>query len=84
MGGKGGPYCEFRVRVQQDRSTIFESVKNPLQFLTIGADGCPGDVRGVLDKDPSRRYYVYSKVSHTDINTIVLTLQLFIHTVYFQ
>lgn len=60
--GKGGPYCEFRVRIQQDRTALFESVKNPLQFLTIGADGTPGDVRGILDKEPSRRFYVYIKV----------------------
>ncbi|XP_052774352.1 lipoxygenase homology domain-containing protein 1-like isoform X2 [Mya arenaria] len=59
--GKGGPYCEFRVRVQQDRTTLFESVKNSLQFLTIGADGTPGEVRGILDKEPSRRFHVYAK-----------------------
>ncbi|KAH3831729.1 hypothetical protein DPMN_104999, partial [Dreissena polymorpha] len=59
--GKGGPYCEFRVRVQQDRTTMFESVKNPLQFLTIGADGLPGEVRGILDKEPARRFHVYAK-----------------------
>ncbi|WAR22969.1 LOXH1-like protein [Mya arenaria] len=61
MHGKGGPYCEFRVRVQQDRTTLFESVKNSLQFLTIGADGTPGEVRGILDKEPSRRFHVYAK-----------------------
>ena len=61
--GKGGPYCEFRVRVQADRTTLLESVKNPLQFITIGPDGSPGEVRGILDKEPTRRFYVYAKVS---------------------
>ena len=61
--GKGGPYCEFRVRVQADRTTLLESVKNPLQFVTIGPDGSPGEVRGILDKEPTRRFYVYAKVS---------------------
>jgi hypothetical protein len=60
--GKGGPYCELRVRVQPDRTTLFESVKNALQFLTIGADGSTADPRGILDKEPSRRFYVYAKV----------------------
>ena len=61
--GKGGPFCEFRVRVQQDRTVLLESVKNPLQFITIGANGAPGEVRGILDKEPSRRFYVYIKVT---------------------
>ena len=61
--GKGGPYCEFRVRVQEDRTSMFESVKNALQFLTFGADGLPGEVRGILDKEPSRRFHVYAKVN---------------------
>jgi len=38
-------------------------VKNPLQFLTIGADGMPGEVRGILDKEPTRRFNVYAKVT---------------------
>ncbi|XP_069127319.1 uncharacterized protein [Argopecten irradians] len=61
MQGMGGPYCEFRVRVQHDRSVMLESVKNPLQFVTFGEDGQPDDVRGVLDKEPTRRFFVYSK-----------------------
>jgi len=60
--GKGGPFCEFRVRVQGERSVILESVKNPLQFVTVGEDGSPQDVRAILDKEPSRRFFVYCKV----------------------
>ena len=67
LQGKGGPYCEFRVRVQADRTTLLESVKNPLQFVTIGPDGSPGEVRGILDKEPTRRFYVYAKVSVSGI-----------------
>ena len=62
LQGKGGPYGEFRVRVQPDRTVLLESVKNPLQFVTVGPDGAPGEVRGILDKEPTRRYYVYAKV----------------------
>ncbi|XP_021373395.1 lipoxygenase homology domain-containing protein 1-like isoform X2 [Mizuhopecten yessoensis] len=61
MQGMGGPYCEFRVRVQHDRSVMLESMKNPLQFVTFGEDGQPDDVRGVLDKEPTRRFFVYCK-----------------------
>ena len=64
--GKGGPYGEFRVRVQPDRTVLLESVKNPLQFVTVGPDGAPGEVRGILDKEPTRRYYVYAKVRIID------------------
>jgi hypothetical protein len=42
---------------------MFESVKNPLQFLTFGEDGHPSDVRGILDKEKTRRFFVYCKVS---------------------
>ncbi|XP_060083246.1 lipoxygenase homology domain-containing protein 1-like [Ylistrum balloti] len=61
MQGMGGPYCEFRVRVQNDWSVMLESIKNPLQFVTFGEDGQPDDVRGILDKDPTRRFFVYTK-----------------------
>ena len=48
--------------MQPDRTVLLESVKNPLQFITVGPDGAPGEVRGILDKEPTRRYYVYAKV----------------------
>lgn len=57
-----GPYCEFRLRVQGDRSIMFESVKNPLQFLTFDEEGHPADIRGILDKEKTRRFFVYCKV----------------------
>lgn len=55
------------MRVQDDRTSLFEAVKNPLQFLTIAADGTPGEVRGILDKEPSRRFYVYAKVGNLNV-----------------
>ena len=64
MQGKGGPFCEFRIRVQGDRSVMFEAVKNPLQFLTFGENGHPDDVRGILDKEKTRRFFVFCKVSN--------------------
>lgn len=41
---------------------MFESVKNPLQFLTFDEEGHPADVRGILDKEKTRRFFVYCKV----------------------
>ncbi|KAK3092113.1 hypothetical protein FSP39_025311 [Pinctada imbricata] len=61
MNGKGGPFCEFRVRVQGDRSVMLESVKNPLQFLTFGEGGQPENVKGILDKEKTRRFFVFCK-----------------------
>ena len=55
------------MRVQNDRTVMLESVKNPLQFITIGPDGSPGEVRGILDKEPTRRFYVYAKVGIINI-----------------
>ena len=52
--------------MQPDRTVLLESVKNPLQFVTVGPDGAPGEVRGILDKEPTRRYYVYAKVGILD------------------
>ncbi|XP_071154983.1 lipoxygenase homology domain-containing protein 1-like isoform X1 [Mytilus edulis] len=72
MLGKGGPFCEFRIRVQGDGSVILESVKNPLQFVTVGEDGHPQDVRAILDKEPSRRFFVYCKGIFRHRGTVLL------------
>ncbi|KAL3869892.1 hypothetical protein ACJMK2_042519 [Sinanodonta woodiana] len=75
--GKGGPYGEFRVRVQHDRTVMLESVKNPLQFITINHDGKPGEVRGILDKDPTRRFFVYCKGAFRHRGVIMLCTSAF-------
>ncbi|XP_048249875.1 lipoxygenase homology domain-containing protein 1-like isoform X2 [Haliotis rufescens] len=59
--GKGGSLCEFKLHVQSDQSVILEALKNPLQFVTIGNNGRPGEVRGILDYDPSQKFSVYCK-----------------------
>ncbi|XP_046584646.1 LOW QUALITY PROTEIN: lipoxygenase homology domain-containing protein 1-like [Haliotis rubra] len=59
--GKGGSLCEFKVRVQSDQSVILEALKNPLQFVTIGSNGRPGEVRGILDYDPNQKFSVFCK-----------------------
>ena len=60
--GKGGSYCEFRVRVQHDRTVMFESAKYPLQFLNIQPNGRPGDPRSGDLADPNKTFVVYAKV----------------------
>ncbi|XP_061166198.1 lipoxygenase homology domain-containing protein 1-like [Saccostrea echinata] len=72
-----GPYCEFRLRVQGDRSIMFESVKNPLQFLTFGEDGHPEDVRGILDKEKTRRFYVYCKGMFRHRGVVIFSTSLY-------
>ncbi|XP_048764444.2 lipoxygenase homology domain-containing protein 1-like isoform X2 [Ostrea edulis] len=72
-----GPYCEFRLRVQGDRSIMFESVKNPLQFLTFGEDGHPSDVRGILDKEKTRRFFVYCKGMFRHRGVLILSTSLY-------
>lgn len=62
LQSKPGAYTEFRVRVQDDRTIMFEAVKNALQFLTFNESGKIGDTRGILDKEPIRRFHVYCKV----------------------
>ncbi len=59
--GRGGSYCEFRVRVQEDRSILLESNKYSGQHMNVGTSGKPGDPRGDIS-DPSRHFYVYCKV----------------------
>ncbi|KAK7503970.1 hypothetical protein BaRGS_00004702, partial [Batillaria attramentaria] len=59
--GRGGPYCEFRLHVQNDRTVMMEGVKSPLQFISLLDSGKLGDPRGILDKDPGKRFHVYCK-----------------------
>ena len=41
---------------------MMEGVKSPLQFISLQDTGKLGDPRGVLDRDPGKRFYVYCKV----------------------
>ncbi|XP_070194990.1 lipoxygenase homology domain-containing protein 1-like isoform X2 [Littorina saxatilis] len=59
--GRGGPYCEFRIHTQNDSTVMLEGVKSPLQFVSFQDNGKLGDPRGVLDKDPGKRFHVYCK-----------------------
>ena len=65
--GKGGSYCEFRVRVQHDRTVMFESAKYPLQFLNIQPNGRPGDPRSGDLADPNKTFVVYAKVKEWNL-----------------
>ena len=64
LQGRGGSYCELKVRVQEDRSILFESAKYANQHLTVTNSGKPGDPRG--SADPSKQFYVYCKVRSTN------------------
>ena len=70
--------------MQPDRTVLLESVKNPLQFITVGPDGAPGEVRGILDKEPTRRYYVYAKVGILDQLFCLFDLILYVPSTIFQ
>ncbi|XP_077990949.1 uncharacterized protein LOC144445282 [Glandiceps talaboti] len=69
--GKGGAYCEFRVRVQEDRSIVLESVKTPGQFVTFLASGKSHDTRG-SSIGPSRQFITYVKGMMRDEGVVVL------------
>ncbi|KAJ8306151.1 hypothetical protein KUTeg_016696 [Tegillarca granosa] len=69
---KPGAYTEFRVRVQDDKTVMFESVKNALQFLTFTESGKIGDTRGILDKEPIRRFHVYCKGIRDDMAQFII------------
>nr|XP_006814608.1 PREDICTED: lipoxygenase homology domain-containing protein 1-like [Saccoglossus kowalevskii] len=69
--GKGGAYCEFRVRTHQDRSVSLESVKTPSQFVTFLANGRSGDTRG-SSVGPSKQFVTYVKGMLRDAGVVVL------------
>ncbi|XP_055956181.1 lipoxygenase homology domain-containing protein 1 [Patella vulgata] len=70
--GKGGAYCDFRIHVQHDLTVLLESVKYPLQFLTLLDNGRPADPRGGVDTDSSRIFYVYCKGMFRNRGVIML------------
>ncbi|CAH1776005.1 unnamed protein product [Owenia fusiformis] len=60
--GRGSAYCDFRIRVQQDRSILLESVKYPLQQMTILPTGQAGDCRSnTTSPTVNRQFYAYCK-----------------------
>lgn len=62
LQGRGGPYCEFRLHIQNDLTVMLEGVKSPLQFISLLDSGKLGDPRGILDREPGKRFHVYCKV----------------------
>ena len=72
--GKGGSYCEFRVRAQEDRSVILESVKYFGQQLTVHPNGRMGDPRA-HSGDPTKQFHIYCKAS--DISCLRVEYNLF-------
>ena len=59
------------MRVQDDWTVMLEAVKHPLQFVTVLENGRPGDVRGIVDKDPAKRFCVYCKVRQCELLTVI-------------
>lgn len=50
---------------------MLEGVKSPLQFISLLESGKLGDPRGVLDREPGKRFHVYCKVGEGMIGGIV-------------
>ncbi|XP_074641254.1 lipoxygenase homology domain-containing protein 1-like [Tubulanus polymorphus] len=73
--GRGGAYCEFRVRVQPDRSVMLESCKHNMQYINVQTDSKTGDTRG-SQADPSKQFVVYCKGMLRDQGTIMLCTSL--------
>ena len=59
--GRNGVYCEFKIRVQDNRTLQFESVRFKSQFLTLLPSGKPGEPRGE-SSGPTKHFYAYCKV----------------------
>lgn len=64
---KAGLQCEFKLKVQPDRSVAIESVKSPNQMLTFVQSGRPHDPRGA-GLGPQKLFYCYVKVSSATSN----------------
>ncbi|XP_071964229.1 uncharacterized protein [Antedon mediterranea] len=59
--GKGGINCEFKIRIQEDRTVILEATaKGSSQIATFLQSGKPGDSRGP-SIGPSRKLHCYVK-----------------------
>ena len=69
--GKGGTYCELKVRFQPDRSVLLESMKYPGQHVTVLQSGKMGDPRGAIGT-PTREFYVYVKGMFREEGVIML------------
>uniref|UniRef100_H2XXL5 PLAT domain-containing protein n=1 Tax=Ciona intestinalis TaxID=7719 RepID=H2XXL5_CIOIN len=69
--GKGGSFCEFQVKVQSDRSVIFESCKYNGQHITFDPSGKPADTRGQPSAQ-GRLFTVYVKGCFRDGSIILL------------
>ncbi|XP_030838662.1 uncharacterized protein LOC105447429 isoform X2 [Strongylocentrotus purpuratus] len=67
---KAGLQCEFKLKVQPDRSVAIESVKSPNQMLTFVQSGRPHDPRGA-GLGPQKLFYCYVKGTFSDNGLVV-------------
>nr|XP_054772356.1 uncharacterized protein LOC129280349 [Lytechinus pictus] len=67
---KSGLPCEFKLKVQADRSVAIESVKSPNQMLTFVQSGRPHDPRGA-GLGPQKLFFCYVKGTFSDNGLLV-------------
>ncbi|XP_041483698.1 uncharacterized protein LOC121430484 isoform X9 [Lytechinus variegatus] len=67
---KSGLPCEFKLKVQADRSVAIESVKSPNQMLTFVQSGRPHDPRGA-GLGPQKLFFCYVKGTFSDNGLVV-------------
>lgn len=63
LQSKAGAGSELKVVVQDDRTVMLESAKNPGQYFAIASSGKPLSVQEA--KPEYARFYIYCKVCNT-------------------